>query len=197
MSKVKSSCLPAMSPFLIKFSFSKHFEAWHYPNTLMEHHGKPTPTENQLVPRSLGSSQHPHPRVRRTGQHNRSRHRPSTGSPWECSFLATATASGIALGDIAWEYTTILRGMNMDEYSVNHLEMGRNKCSHDIMSILKIHLGMDTGDDIVQFILVALSEDIGETQKSKNPTVWKKIPFLHKPSTCTLVFTWNIAPHLR
>ena len=27
------------------------------------------------------------------------------------------------------------------------------------MSILKIHLGMDTGDDIVQFILVALSED--------------------------------------
>ena len=145
MSKVKSSCLPAMSPFLIKFSFSKHFEAWHYPNTLMENHGKPTPTENQLVPRSLGSSQHPHPRVRRTGQHNRSRHRPSTGSPWECSFLATATASGIALGDIAWEYTTILRGMNMDEYSVNHLEMGRNKCSHDIMSLLKIHLGMDTG----------------------------------------------------
>ena len=124
MSKVKSSCLPAMSPFLIKFSFSKHFEAWHYPNTLMENHGKPTPTENQLVPRSLGSSQHHHPRVRRTGQHNRSRHRPSTGSPAECSFLATATASGIALGDIAWEYTTILRGMNMDEYSVNHLEMG-------------------------------------------------------------------------
>jgi hypothetical protein len=57
------------------------------------------------------------------------------------------------------------------------------------MSILKLHLGMDTGDDIVQFILVALSEDIRETQKSKNPTVWKKIPFLHKPSTCTLVFT--------
>ena len=187
MSKVKSSCLPAMSPFLIKFSCSKHFEAWRYPNTLMENHGKPTATENQLVPRALGSSQHPHPRVRRTGQHNRSRHRPSTGSPWECSFLATATASGIALGDIAWEYTTILRGMNMDENSVNHLEMGRNKCSHDIMSILKIHLGINTGDDIVQFILVALSEDIGETQKSKNQTVWKKIPFLHKPSTCTLV----------
>jgi hypothetical protein len=52
-----------------------------------------------------------------------------------------------------------------------------------------IRVRLDTGDDIVQFILVALSEDIGETQKSKNPTVWKKIPFLHKPSTCTLVFT--------
>ena len=51
------------------------------------------------------------PGVRRTGQHNRSRHRPSTGSPAECSFLATATASGIALGDIAWEYTTILRAL--------------------------------------------------------------------------------------
>jgi hypothetical protein len=45
------------------------------------------------------------------------------------------------------------------------------KCSHDILSILKTHLGMDTGDDIGEFILVALSEKNGETQKSKNPMV--------------------------
>ena len=43
----------------------------------------------------------------------------------------------------------------MDEYSLNHF------------SPLKIHLAMEAGDDIDEFILVALSETIGATQKSK------------------------------
>ena len=85
---------------------------------------------------------------------------------------------------ITSEYTNYITGHEYGWILSKPFGDGMRKCSHDIISILKTHLGMDTGDDIGEFILVALSEKNWGNSKIQESN--GKIPYLHKPSICTV-----------